>query len=428
VSKLALFGGNKVREAAYPPYPVLSDDEKREIISVIESNILSGFIASDGDAFFGGPRVRELEGLIKEYFGVKHAIAVNSCTAALNCATAALGLGPGDEVLVPPLTMSATATSVLMTNAVPVFVDIDPDRYSIDPRVLERSITAHTRAIIVVHLFGYPANMDDIMAIAGKHGLRVIEDCAQAPGAKYKGKLVGTLGDIGVFSLNQHKTITTGEGGWIVTDDDILAKKMQLVRNHGEVIVDKMPEITDVSNMIGYNYRMPELEAAVGVAQFVKLDKFTEGRIELAQYLQNRLKHLPGLQFPSIEKDSSHVYFALPIKIDPDLVGITRDQFVDALVAEGIPFGKGYVRPIYWEPTYQKQIGYGTLGCPFKCPLYKGSADYSKGICPVAEDLHMRTLMNSSPAIFRAPMTRDDMDDIVRAFEKIYECSDEFKK
>ena len=411
MKKLALFGGEKTRINSFPPFPVMGEEEVMAVVNVIKSNQLSGFIAAAGDNFSGGPKVQGLEENIKEYFNVKYAITLNSATAGLHSAFEALNLNEDDEVIVPPYTMSATASAVVMAGAIPVFADIDENSFCLSPDAIKKVVTKKTKAICVVHLFGNPADMDEIMIVAKENNLKVIEDCAQAPGALYKDRLVGKIGDIGVFSFNQHKTITTGEGGFAITNDDGFATRMRLVRNHGEAVVGDMDLDETFSNVIGYNYRMTEIEAAIGLIQFSKIDKLNNLRIELAEYIIENLSGIEGLVFPKIEKEKKHVYFLLPVKINPVTLCISRDQFVDALNAEGIPFGKGYVKPLYLLPYFQTG---------------KHKYKYQKGICPVAERLHFDQLMNSSPMIFRSPMNKSDMNEINIAFKKILDNREEF--
>ncbi len=424
MSKLAILGGEKSRSKPFVNYAIMGEKEKENVNDALDSGMLSGFIAQAGDSFLGGKYVNEFESLIKEYFDAEYAVSVNSATAALHIAVAACGVGPGDEVIVTPYSMCASATCIIMQNAIPVFVDIEEDSFCIDPEKIEKAITPRTKAIIVVHLFGRPANMDEIIKIASENNLYVIEDSAQSPGATYKSRLAGTIGDIGVFSLNQHNTITSGEGGFAITKDENMALKMQLIRNHGEVIVGDM-NIEDIGNIVGFNYRMTELEAAVAVEQFKKLDFLNNHRIELAEYLTENLLEFRGLMLPQKCKEDKHVYFVYPIRVEEDTVGISRDIFVKALQAEGIPFGGGYVKPIYLEPLYQKKTAYGKDGCPFTCGFYKGEENYNKGICPVAEAMHESDLMLTP--VCRYPHSMDDIDDVVNAFEKVFENIDELK-
>ncbi len=421
-SKLAILGGKKVRARPFPCHPVLGSAEEKRVLKVMKSGVLSGFIAKAGEYFLGGSQVRELENLFSEYFGAKYAMTVNSATAGLHAALAACNIGPGDEVIVPPYTMSASASAVLMTGAVPRFVDISNDIFSLDPSLVEKAITLRTKAIVVVHLFGHPARMNEILAIAKKRKLKVVEDCAQAPGAKYKEKYVGTLGDVGIFSFNQHKMITTGEGGVVITNDEEIALKVRLVRNHGEAVVEDM-KVEDIVNTLGWNYRMTELEAAVGIAQFKKLNYLTEHRQELAGYLSLNLKKFKGLTLPVTLSSCSHTYFLYAIKYDEVQAGIPRELLIKALNAEGIPFAAGYVKPLYLSPLYQRLTCFGNDGWPFTSIPEAERPSYRKGICPVAEDLYEKELIHTSLCYF--PVSSKDLKDVVRAFDKIYNCSTE---
>ncbi|HTL46687.1 MAG TPA: DegT/DnrJ/EryC1/StrS family aminotransferase [Verrucomicrobiae bacterium] len=414
---LALHGGPKVRRKPFPVHPVMGAEERSGVLGVLKTGKLSGFIAKAGDAFLGGPKVRELEKLFEKKFGARYAMAVNSATAGLHCALAACGVGPGDEVIVPPYTMAASASAVLMCSAVPRFVDISEDIFSLDPELLEKAITPRTKAIVVVHLFGHPARMDEILQIARRHKLKVVEDCAQSPGAKYKGKYAGTLGDAGVYSFNQHKTITTGEGGVVVTNDDTIALKVRLVRNHGEAVVEDM-QVEDISNTLGWNYRMTELEAAVGCAQFRKLDRLTAHRVKLVNALIKGLRKFPGLTMPATLQGATHTYFVVPIRYDAAIAGIPRDLLIKALAAEGIPFGQGYVKPIYLMPHYRQLLCHGSHGWPFAAIPASERQQYKKGLCPVTEKLHEETLIHTNLCYY--PMTLADAADIVAAFEKIF--------
>ncbi|MFA5089126.1 MAG: DegT/DnrJ/EryC1/StrS family aminotransferase [Candidatus Omnitrophota bacterium] len=413
MSELALFGGERIRKKPFAAGACIGDEERQRVSQVLEEGVLSGFIAKKGDYFLGGKQVREFEGLVKDYFPCKHAVSVNSATAGLHVALGACGIGPGDEVIVPPYTMSATATAVLMQGAIPVFADIEEERCCLDPQKIEERVTSRTRAIIVVHLFGYPAKMDDIMVVAKRHGLKVVEDCAQAPGTEFKGKRVGTFGDAGVFSLNQHKTVTSGEGGFVITGDDRLALRMQLMRNHGEVIVDDfgIPEHYDI---VGYNYRMTELEAAVATGQFRRLDSLTRHRIDLAEYLMKKLSGFKGLMLPKAD-GNKHVYFVFPMRFLEKEAGMSREDFVRALVAEGIPVAAGYVKPIYLASYYQKGFVKGQPVRDF----------YGKGICPVCERMHEKEFLCTG--VCRHPHTKEDMDDVVAAVGKVFANRHEFK-
>ena len=227
--QLALFGGPKTIVQSFRPYNPIGVEEVDAAKQVIESGVLSQFLACWHDDFYGGPKVREFENAWASYFGVKHAVTVNSWTSGLIAAVGAIGIEPGDEVIVSPWTMSASATAILQWNAIPVFADIEPNTFCLDPVSVEDNITSRTKAIMAVDIFGHSADMDYLNRIADKYNLKVISDTAQSPGALYKGRHAGTLADIGGFSLNYHKHIHTGEGGVLVTDDSNLAERLQLI-------------------------------------------------------------------------------------------------------------------------------------------------------------------------------------------------------
>jgi dTDP-4-amino-4,6-dideoxygalactose transaminase len=424
-SKLAIFGGPKVRKNPFPKHPVIEDVEKKAVIEVLNKGNLSTFIASPGEYFLGGEKIKEFEEAFKKYINSKYAISLNSATAGLHAAIAAAYIGPGDEVIVPPYTFTSTATCALMNSAIPVFVDIDPDTFCIDPEKINEAITPRTKAIIPVHLFGLPTDMNPIMEIAENNDLVVIEDVAQAPGAKYKGNLAGTIGDFGVFSFTESKTITTGEGGMVITDDEEFAERVRMVRNHGEVITDSSHR-DYISNLIGWNYRMTEISAALGIVQLKKLDMLNKMRIGLANYLIKKISKFEGFT-PQLTKPSlTNVYYVVAFKYDEDKIGISRDLFVKALNAEGIPFSLGYVPPLYWSPIYQEKKGFGRTNWPFEWMSYKSNINYDKGICPVTERLYEKELMLIG--VCRYPATKQDMDDIVKGIEKVLENVDILKK
>jgi|SRR5579875_663583 len=409
---LAMLGGEPVRSRPFPAHPVIGEEEKRAVIEVLENGRLSTFIAAKGEYFLGGKKVKEFERRFAEYHSSAYAVAFNSATAALHAAVVATGIEAGQEVIVPPYTFTSTASCALMHNAIPVFADVNDVTFGLDPDAVERAITPLTRAIIVVHLFGHPANIQRIMEVARRYGLRVIEDCAQAPGAKWKEKLAGTFGDCGIFSFTESKTITTGEGGMLITDDRNIAETARMVRNHGEVIVEGQCERSYSSAMLGWNYRMTEMEAALGIVQLQKLDSLNEKRIELAQYLSKKITGLPGIAGPEVLPNARHVYYVYAMKYDEAEAGIPRDLFVKAVNAEGIPFSSGYVRPLYLAPLYQNR----------RHPVFRhylGKARYEKGICPVAERLYEREVMLTG--VVRFPATTGDMDDIAEAMLKVVE-------
>lgn len=427
MSTLALFGGTPVRTAPFPAHNPIGAEEKAAAIAVLDSGVLSRFLGSWHDDFLGGDRVRRFEADWAEFAGARYAVSVNSNTSGLLAAIGAAGVGPGDEVIVPPYTMSATAATIVAYNAVPVFADIDERTYCIDPARVEERITSRTRAIAVVHLFGHPAEMDRILEIARRHGLVVIEDAAQAPGALYKGRRVGNLGDMTVFSLNYHKHIHTGEGGIVTTSDERLATRLRLVRNHGEAVVEDMG-FADIANTFGFNLRLTELQAAIGSEQLRKLPSLLAQRTVNADCLARRVGQLPGISASHVEPHCTHVYYVQPFRYDEAVVGVSRDRFVAAVSAE-LPTAAGqdwplvyagYMKPLYLQPMYQRRVAYAGQGVgAFPCGCYKGTVNYAPGLCPVTERVEAQQLIGTE--FMRPPATTRDMADVAEAFEKVYE-------
>jgi len=324
--------------------------------------------------------------------------------------------------------MSASAIAPLIYNAIPVFADIEEDYFCLSPESIEERITERTKAIIVVDIFGLPYDADKINAIAKKHSLNVIEDCAQAPGVKYRGKWAGTLGDIGVYSLNYHKHIHTGEGGVLVTNDDELAEKLRLIRNHAEAVIGAKG-YSSLVNMLGFNYRMTEIEAAIGREQLKRLPALLDQRLKNVAYLSKELSKIPCLEPAKIRPESEHAFYVHPVKYKQEIAGVHRNRFVEAVKAElmpielreteGVKVGSGYVKPLYLEPMYQNKIAYGGSGCPWSCPSYRGDVRYDKGICPVVEHMHEDALIIHE--LIRPPMTKEDLDDVIEAFNKVWD-------
>jgi dTDP-4-amino-4,6-dideoxygalactose transaminase len=423
MEKLALVGGIPVRRKPYPPNVTTSHEEIEVVTAVMTKGILSDFEGANTKYFMGGTEVKRLEKEWTEKFNVKYAISVNSATSGLYAAIGAAGIGPGDEVIVTPWTMSATAAAILVYNAIPVFCDITPDTFNLDPSKLESLINKRTKAIMVVHLFGNPADMDEIMRIAEKHNLVVIEDVAQAPTALYHNKYAGTIGDMGIFSLNSNKIIQTGEGGIITTDDDELANRLQLIRNHAEAAIATGKQVKSLVNMLGWNYRMNEIEAAIARVQLSKLDDLLAKRRALVSHLERQLKTIPGIITPVVKEGTTHTYYRYALKLDPEKIKIPAPLFVKALQAEGMDFYPSY-DPLYLQPLYQQKIVFGDRGCPFTCQHYTGKVRYSRGICPNAEALGSQVF---STEVVRPPMTFADMDEIYQAFEKIVANVDQLK-
>ncbi|MCX6938745.1 MAG: DegT/DnrJ/EryC1/StrS family aminotransferase [Verrucomicrobia bacterium] len=415
--KLALHGGPKTIRTPFKRYNPLGAEEVAAAKAVVESGVLSQFLGRWGEDFYGGPKVREFEQACARYFGVKRAITVNSWTSGLIAAVGALGIEPGDEIIVSPWTMCASATAILHWNAIPVFADIEPETFCLDPRSVEACITPHTKAIMAVDICGHSADLDALRAIADRHGLKIISDTAQAPGALYKGRYAGTLADIGGYSLNYHKHIHTGEGGILVTNDEELAERLCLIRNHAEAVVaDK--GVTDLTNMIGHNFRLGEIECAIGIEQLKKLKPLVATRQHAAARLTAGLATLPGLRLPVTKPDCTHVYYMYQMILDIARLGVPKAQIFAALKAEGVE-GLGITfANIHLLPVFQKKQAYGRHGFPWSSDICKREVSYQKGICPVAEGLQDETYLGFQTCLHT--MHDDEVDLMIAAFHKVW--------
>jgi perosamine synthetase len=321
--------------------------------------------------------------------------------------------------------MCASATAILHWNAIPVFVDIEPNTFCLDPVAVEKSITPYTKAIMAVDIFGHSANMCELMDIASRHNLKIISDTAQAPGALYQGKYAGTLAHIGGYSLNYHKHIHTGEGGILVTDDDELAERLRLIRNHAEAVVgDKGYE--NLSNMIGYNFRLGEIESAIGIQQLKKLSGFVGRRQKIAERLNDGLSGLKGLRLPAVSEECTHAYYVYGMTLDSSALGISRESIIQALLAEGVEGLSGSYQNLHLLPMYQKKIAYGSRGFPWTSDICKREVSYQKGICPVAEELNDRSYLGFSMCAF--DLEDKEVDLIVNAFTKVWSNLDSLMK
>lgn len=421
---LALLGGPKLINKAFSRYNPLGLEEVEAAKKVVESGVLSQFLGSWDPDFFGGPKVQEFERNCESYFGVKHAVTFNSWTSGLVAAVGAIGIEPGDEVIVSPWTMAASATAILHWNAIPVFADIEPETFCLDLASVERNISPYTRAIMSVDIAGHSADMDALRKLADKYKLKIISDTAQAPAARYKGKFAGALADIGGYSLNYHKHIHTGEGGIAVTDDDDLADRLRLIRNHAEVVVgDK--GVTNLSNMIGHNFRLGEIECAMGIEQLKKLDAMVRSRQHIAKKLDGGLAGLKGLRTPAVKAECTHVYYVYAMTLDISAIGVSRKKIHQALVAEGVPALASSYQNLHLLPMYQKKIAYGSKGFPWTSDICQREVDYSKGICPVAEDLHEVSFLGFGICSYE--FKDDEVDLIIEAFHKVWRNLDQLR-
>ena len=417
---LAVNGGKPIRTKGWQDNITTGKEELTAVKRVLDSGYLSLFEGSYTPdypfSFLGGPEVQQLESLWCDYYQCKHAVSVNSATSGLYMAIGALEIGYGDEVIVSPYTMSACAIAPMIYGAIPVFADVELETGCLDPKSVEKLISPRTKAILVVHQFGIPADMDAIMDIANKNNLKVIEDCAQAHGAEYKGRNVGTIGDIGVFSLNVNKTIQTGEGGVCVTNNDDLAYRLQLIRNHGEAVVGPAG-YKNITNIAGFNYRLTEIQAAIAIEQLKKLNDFNNARLQLVEQLTEGIKDIDFLITPKGRDNCKATYYVYPLRFLPEIAGIKREVFIKAVNAEGILFYQGYTKPLYLQPMYQEKRLF-KKGYPFSAPENKECRkEYDFGICPNAEKLHFEQMIINEH--IRLPHTKQDIDDILMAVEKL---------
>lgn len=318
--------------------PDIGENELKNVIEAIKS----GWVSSKG------PFIEEFEENFSSYIGVKYGIATSNGTVALHLALTALEIGHKDEVMVPALTFASVANAVLYTGATPVFVDSHPDYWCINPSKLEEKITKKTKAIIPVHLYGNPCNMDPIMKTAKDYNLYVIEDCAEAHGAEYKDRKVGTFGDIACFSFYGNKIITTGEGGMCLTNDEDLAQKIRVLRDHGMDIKRRYWH-----EVIGFNYRMTNLQAALGVAQLEKIDNFIERKRKTAKIYGSFLKNVHGVVLHPEMPWAKNVYWLYSILINDKCYGISRDELMAKLAENGIETRR-FFYPMHFMPPYKK--------------------------------------------------------------------------
>lgn len=410
--QLALYGGTPVRQAPFPSWPDYGDEEIAAAVAVMRSGKL---------ARQSGSAVRRFEEAFAERFGVRHAIAVSSGTAAIHVALAALGVGPGDDVINTAHCFIGTATPVVHAGAVPIFADIDSRTFNLDPASVAQKITPYTRAIVPVHLNGCPADMDPLLELAARRGLFVVEDAAQAHGATYKGRLAGTLGAFGCFSFWEDKLITTlGEGGMLITTDDELAKRARMIHHHGELRQDGdyyTGERLYVHPLLGYNFRMTEIQGAVGLVQLGRLDGYIAARRANAHRLTESLRGVRGVIPPYEPPDVEHVFYKYILRLDRAILQCPVLEFVRALSAEGVRCSRRYPTPLHQQPVFTEKRGFGRSQAPFTAPWYPGDPAYGGGL-PVAERLPEELVMiRMSPNL-----SPGDIADIAAAIAKVAEA------
>jgi UDP-4-amino-4,6-dideoxy-N-acetyl-beta-L-altrosamine transaminase len=381
---------NPIRSQFLPfSLPDIGEEEIEEVAQALRS----GWITT-------GPRTKEFERRIGEYLGAEHAIAVNSCTGGLHVALAAIGVGPGDEVITSPLTFCSTANVILHLGGTPVFADIGED-CNVDPAEIERRITPRTKAILPVHYAGQPCKMDQILACAREHNLPVIEDAAHAIGARYRDQMIGTIGDVTVFSFYATKNLTTAEGGMITTGNEELAERMRLLSLHG-ISKDAWKRYTSEGSWYyevlcpGYKYNMTDLQAALGLHQLAKLERFLQIRSRYVALYNDAFGEMPEIQTPVVNEDVRHAWHLYVIQLDLERLTINRALFVDALRAENIGTSVHFI-PVHLHPYYRDTFG------------------FKRGDYPNAERVYDRIL--SLPLY--SSMTDRDVEDVIAAVKKV---------
>ena len=390
MSELALYGGKPARDTLLPYGQQWIDEEDiAQVVQVLRGEYLTQ-----------GPAILAFEQKVSDYVGARYAVAFCNGTAALHGACFAAGIGPGDEVITTPITFLASSNCVLYQGGTPVFADVLPDTYNIDPRKIEEKINTRTKAIIPVDYTGQPADMVRIRELAAKHGLIVIEDAAHSLGAKFQGKSVGTLADMTMFSFHPVKHVTTGEGGVIVTDNKEFYEKMLLFRSHGvtrepgKLLEQQGPWYYEM-HALGYNYRMTDMQAALGISQMGKLDNFLERRREIIQLYNQAFAEMKGVILPHQHPEAESAWHLYMLQLDLGSINVTRKEVFEALRAENIGVNVHYI-PVHLQPYY-KGLG------------------HKKGDCPVAEHLYEGLL--TLPLYPK--MKNEDVHDVIKAVNKV---------
>jgi len=380
-----------VRNRFFPFHqPSIEDEEIQEVVDTLKS----GWITT-------GPKTKLFEKKFQEYIGCKHAIAVSSCTAGLHLALVAAGVGQGDEVITTPYTFATTGEVIIQIGAKPVFVDIEEDGFNIDVTKIPEAITPETKAIIPVHFAGEPCDMDEIMKIAQENNLFVIEDAAHAVGAEYKGKKIGNIGDVTVFSFYATKNLTTGEGGMVTTNNDELAEKIRLLSLHG-ISKDAWKRYTAEGSWYyeilyaGYKYNMTDIQASLGIHQLNKLEKFLSIRQKYAQRYSSAFADVSEIKTPPVNHHVRHAWHLYVIRLNSASLSIDRKQFIEALKAENIGSSVHFI-PLHLHPYYKKKYG------------------YKQGDYPNSEQVYSRVI--SLPLFPK--MADADLEDVIKAVKKV---------
>ncbi len=430
MGKLAINGGSKTVTLSPGAWPRVGEEE---IAAVTDGLRRSAQDTNYISAPAGKGPVGEFERAFASFMGSRHAMTTSGCGPALHIALMAAGVQAGDEVIVSPYSWGQTVSCILHQNAIPIFADIDPRTYTLDPASVESKISDNTRAIVVVHIYGHPADMDPIVQIAQKRGLMVVEDNAQATGAIYKGRRTGSIGHLGCFSIGDGKNIMGGEGGVLLTGDDRLYRRANLTgqhpARHNDIVKDD-PELSPYIDSLIFTYRIHPVSCMICGVQLRYLDEWNQQRRANAEYLSAGLREMPGVEPPYVAPECLHVYHIYSPTFAPEEVeGVSRETYVKALQAEGVPVGLGYVRnPIHLRRMLQERNYFYGKGCPWTCRHAAREVAYKAGDCPVAEDRCARTelIIGGSTAWLgdQTPMMKQYLD----AFAKVTENLDELRE
>jgi dTDP-4-amino-4,6-dideoxygalactose transaminase len=422
MNQLALFGGKPTRREAFPSWPIFDRNEEKALMDVLHSGRWwSGTQAYHDSSGIDAPsRAAAFESQFSAFHGSTFGLACASGTAALEIALKAAGVGPGDEVIVPPYTFLATASAPLLLGAIPVFCDIEADTLNLDPNKVEDAITPHTKAIIPVHFAGLGADLDRLLAIARAHNLFLLEDAAHAHGAKSRGKFLGTFGNAGVFSFQASKNMTAGEGGLILTDDAELAEACNSYIWAGRQVGRPWYE----HYRLGWNYRLTEFQAAILSEQLRRLPQQIANRMANGLRLNALLREIPGIKPLAVpEWVTTHAFHLYVFRIDPKVFGVSRNDFIAALEQEGIPCSGGYSQPLYRNPMFIENRFHAN-GYPLSPREQRIDFGKYAGLCPVAENACQEVIWMEHRVLLA---DEKDIEDVARAITKIYDCRHEFQ-
>lgn len=423
MAELAIHGG-------YPAIPAGTVRSRWPLVTVEDVSAVVAALSDGRLSWIDNQEVAALESDWAGYVGVDHCIAVNSGTAALHAAVAAAGVEPGDEVLVPALTFLASATSVVHHQGIPVFADIDPETFTLDPAEVEGRITSRTRAIIAVHLHGLPADMNPLLKIAERHRITLIEDAAQAPGAEYNGRKVGSIGHMAAFSIMAGKNFpTAGEGGLFTTDDPELRDRADMLKMFGERGTPAGAREYNALTM-GWNYRLSSLLAAFARSQLRRLDATTATVQENANYLSSELAKIPGLIPPHVPPDRTHVYHHFRLMLDPLAAGVElpagvfRRAIRDVMAAEGLDLIQYQNRPVPSQELFRARIGYGK-GCPWTCGFASRDVTYHGEEFKQTLEVIRSSLLIGTRLCMATFLDGQNVERYLDAFSKVFDNLDE---